>query len=163
VVLLAEPFTGSRPLGVPDDALPGVALAGAVLSLFLAGLGCFGFGRRLVVELVPALLAVGSAAVLSVVAALATGRAFGPEALRIAALPVVSAVVLAATVAVVVWGWSRATAAPEPAPHHHLPRWRLAAAALAAAAVALGAHALPALATAAPASVVAPLQEGTDR
>jgi hypothetical protein len=169
--LLAQPFTsgpltvryGGQLMVVPDGVLPGVALAGAVLTLFLAGLGCFGLTRRLVVELVPGVLAVASAGVLSVVAMLAAGRAFGPAMVQIAWLPMVSGVVLAATVAIVVWGWSRATAAPEPAPHHHLPRWRFAAAVLAAVAVALGAHALPALAVAGPVPVVAPLNEGSHR
>jgi putative flippase GtrA len=137
-------------LVLPGSAVPGVALSGGLLCLLIAGLCCFGLRRQLVGRLGLAALAMTTVAVLVVVAALLTGRLFGAGALRVAAVPAIGDVLLAGTVAVLVWRWSRATAELEPASRHYVPPWRLVTVILIGVAALLGVATWAALSPAAP-------------
>ncbi|HEX5594514.1 MAG TPA: glycosyltransferase family 2 protein [Micromonosporaceae bacterium] len=130
---------------LPEAAVPGGAVTGALACLFLAALACFGLNIRLLVRFASAAAVLVGAAILCGVAAVLVGRLFGTESLRVALLPAFFDVVLAATVAMVAWRWSREVIIPRAQPRHYLPRGRLALVALALAAVPLGLRALPGL------------------
>jgi putative flippase GtrA len=118
---------------LPAHQLPGPALAGGVACLAISALVLFGPRPR----------AVGRAAVASVVLAAVTvgamllvlliGRLLGPEAFRIAGLPVFTDVLLALVVVTFVARWSPARAAarvPAAPVRQYLPRGRFALAGL---------------------------------
>lgn len=134
-----------RLLALPGSAVPGAALAGALACVFLAGLSCFGLTARLLIRVAWASMVLTAVAIFSVVGAMVAGRLFGPEILRVALLPAIADLALAATVAVTAWHWSRGVFVPRALPRHHLPRGRLAVVVLALAAVALGLRVSPEL------------------
>ena len=136
---------GGTELVLPEGRMPGPALLGAALCLVVCA---FVLARPWRAVLGVAVLFAVSAA--SVLATLLIGRLFGPEAFRIAALPVVADLLLASAVAVLVsrWAGRPATDEPEPAPvpaRLHLPRARFALAMLVVVAALLGLYGLPAL------------------
>ncbi|MEV6923360.1 polyprenol monophosphomannose synthase [Dactylosporangium sp. NPDC051485] len=153
--LISAPFAGrldatslfvrhaGQTLVLPESAVPATALPGAVLCLALAGLCCFGATRRLLARVLVASGVVTAVAVLGLAGTLLAGRLLGPGAFRVAVVPGVLDVVLAVTIAIFVWRWSRAVAPPPPTERRYVPRGRRAALALVVMAAALGGPALP--------------------
>ncbi|WP_432993157.1 glycosyltransferase [Dactylosporangium sp. CA-233914] len=140
---LSVRYAGQQ-LVLPASATPAVALLSAVLSLLLAGLCCFGMTRRLLTRALVAVAAVIATAIIGLACALLVGRLFGPDAFRAVTVTGALDAVLAATIAVFVWRWSRTVATPQAGKRHYVPRGRLAVAALALIAVGLGGFTLPA-------------------
>lgn len=125
---------------LPEDRLPGLALLGGMLCVTVCALVAGRPWRALTGSAI--LFAVTAGGVL---AALLTGRLFGPEAFRIAALPGVADLLIAVTVAILVTrGVTAAEDRPEPT-RPYLPRARFALAALLLLAAVLGVRAMPAL------------------
>ncbi|GAA2619915.1 hypothetical protein GCM10010399_58770 [Dactylosporangium fulvum] len=138
---LAVRYAGQH-LVLTESAVPAAALPGALLSVLLAGLSCFGATRRLLAKVLIASAAVVATAVLGLVCVLLAGRWFGPGAFRVATVTVALDLVLAAAIAAFAWRWSRAVAAPRTGERHYVPRARLAVAALTLVAAGLGGSAL---------------------
>ncbi|WP_238008493.1 glycosyltransferase [Dactylosporangium sp. AC04546] len=133
---------GGQPLVLSEAATPATVLPGALLSVLLAALCCSGATRRLLTRTLVAWAVVIATAVLGLVCALLVGRLFGPAAFRAATATGAPDVLLAATIAIFAWRWSRPATAPPAGGRHYLPRGRLAAAALALVAAGLGGSAL---------------------
>jgi putative flippase GtrA len=128
---LAVRYDG-RSLAVPDAAMSPVPLMVAALCLILAGLSFLPL-RRLVV-----ILRVTAAAVGALVLAMAAGRLFGPQAMRVALTPLVMQAAVAVTVVAIVWRWSSVRVLPRVNGRYYMPRGRIAAVVLLVAAILLG-------------------------
>jgi putative flippase GtrA len=137
-------------LVLADSAVPGIALAATLMCLCLAGLCCFGPSPALLLRVAPAAAVVTVVAILSVAAATLVGRLFGADAFRLAQVPAVVDMALAASVTVLVWRWSRSVQAPQPIRRHHVPRAQVAVVALVLVAAMLGVRTLPDLTVLAP-------------
>jgi putative flippase GtrA len=139
---------GGQPLVLVEAAAPAAALLGALLSVLLAGLCCFGATLRFLTRALVAWAAVLAAAVIGLICALLAGRLFGPDAFRAVTAPGALDLMPAVTIAIFAWRWSRTVAAPRADRRRYVPRGRLAAVALALGAAGLGGSALAPVVTA---------------
>ncbi|WP_327000675.1 glycosyltransferase [Dactylosporangium sp. NBC_01737] len=137
---------GGQPLVLTEAAAPAAALLGALLSVLLAGLCCFGATPRFLTRALVAWAAVLATAVVGLICALLAGRLFGPDAFRAVTAPGALDLVPAVTIAIFAWRWSRTVAAPRAAGRRYVPRGRLAAVALALVAGGFGGSALASVA-----------------
>ncbi|MEV6300682.1 glycosyltransferase family 2 protein [Actinoplanes sp. NPDC051861] len=120
---------------LPTSQLPGLALAGGVVCLVVSAVVIFGPSLRALRKAAVASAVLAAATVGLVLAVLLTGRLFGPEAFRVAQLPILTDAALAAVAVFFIRGWAPR---PSTSPAQYLPRARYALVALLAAAVATG-------------------------
>jgi hypothetical protein len=124
--------------------LPGPALAGGVACLVISAMVASGPSGRAVRRAAVASVALAAITVGAVLLVLLTGRLLGPEAFRVAQLPIFTDALIALAVVYFVSRWSSAPTPVRAGPvRQYLPRGRFALVALVALAVVFSLQTLP--------------------
>ena len=140
---LVTSYQGTELL-LPAHQLPGPALAGGVACVVICAMVASGLTGRAVRWAAVASVALAAVTVGAVLSVLLTGRLLGPEAFRVAQLPIFTDALIALVVVFFVSRWSPAsTPVPAGPVRQYLPRGRFALVALVALAVVFSLQTLP--------------------